>query len=268
MSSSVRRVTDRALHRGVEPEARPELAALGRARPRRRAKDRAGDRARKERGPSCHGGLAARDDASRSSPPTRSTWKRRRHEAATEAFLDRLRLDEARRLAIAQAVEEIAALADPVGRITARFERPNGLVIERVATPLGVVGVIFESRPNVMADASALCLKAGNASILRTGSASFRSAEAIHAASGRGPRAGGAAAPGDLLRPDARSWRGRRHAFRPRRHDRRHRAARRQEPRRAGAEGGARARLRPSRRRLPCLCASPAPISTWHRTSP
>ena len=105
-----------------------------------------------------------------------------RREAATEAFLDRLRLDEARVLAIAQAVEEIAALADPVGRITARFERPNGLVIERVATPLGVVGVIFESRPNVMADASALCLKAGNASILRTGSASFRSAEAIHAA--------------------------------------------------------------------------------------
>ena len=86
------------------------------------------------------------------------------------------------RRAIAEAIEEIAALPDPVGRVAARFERPNGLVIERVATPLGVVGVIFESRPNVIADAGALCLKAGNAAILRTGSASFRSAQAIHAA--------------------------------------------------------------------------------------
>ncbi len=103
-------------------------------------------------------------------------------EGASGAFLDRLRLDETRVASIAQAIEEVARLADPVGRVLARFERPNGLVIERVATPLGVVGVIFESRPNVIADASALCLKAGNASILRTGSASFRSAQAIHAA--------------------------------------------------------------------------------------
>jgi glutamate-5-semialdehyde dehydrogenase len=103
-------------------------------------------------------------------------------EGASGAFLDRLRLDETRVASIAAAIEEVARLADPVGRVLARFERPNGLVIERVATPLGVVGVIFESRPNVIADASALCLKAGNASILRTGSASFRSAQAIHAA--------------------------------------------------------------------------------------
>jgi glutamate-5-semialdehyde dehydrogenase len=103
-------------------------------------------------------------------------------EGAAAAFLDRLSLDTKRIEAIASAIDDVAELPDPVGRLLARFERPNGLVIERVATPLGVVGVIFESRPNVVADASALCLKAGNASILRTGSASFRSASAIHAA--------------------------------------------------------------------------------------
>jgi len=109
-----------------------------------------------------------------------------RKEQATDAFLDRLRLDEGRVQAIAQAIDDVAALPDPVGRMLASFERPNGLVIERVATPLGVIGVIFESRPNVVADASALCLKAGNASILRTGQASFASAGAIHEALQRG----------------------------------------------------------------------------------
>ena len=107
-------------------------------------------------------------------------------EGAAAAFLDRLRLDTKRIEAIASAIDDVAELPDPVGRLLARFERPNGLVIERVATPLGVIGVIFESRPNVVADASALCLKAGNASILRTGSASFRSASAIHAALAEG----------------------------------------------------------------------------------
>ncbi len=90
------------------------------------------------------------------------------------AFIDRLLLNEARVEGIACAVEEIAALPDPVGRLLASFERPNGLLIERVATPLGVIGVIFESRPNVTADASALCLKSGNATILRAGSESLR----------------------------------------------------------------------------------------------
>ena len=102
------------------------------------------------------------------------------------AFLDRLALDERRVEAIAAAVESIAELPDPVGRVLAVFERPNGLEIERVATPLGVVGVIFESRPNVTADAGALCLKAGNAAILRAGSDSFRSAQGIAAAMGEG----------------------------------------------------------------------------------
>jgi glutamate-5-semialdehyde dehydrogenase len=96
------------------------------------------------------------------------------------SFLDRLTLDEARVEAMARAVEEIAALPDPVGRVLASFERPNGLKIERVATPLGVVGVIYESRPNVTADAGALCLKSGNAVLLRGGSDSFHSCAAIH----------------------------------------------------------------------------------------
>jgi glutamate-5-semialdehyde dehydrogenase len=95
------------------------------------------------------------------------------------AFLDRLALDAGRLEGIAGAVESIAALADPVGRVLVSFERPNGLHIDRVATPLGVVGIIFESRPNVTADAGALCLKAGNAAILRAGSDSFRTSQAI-----------------------------------------------------------------------------------------
>ena len=99
----------------------------------------------------------------------------------TAAFLDRLSLDTGRIESIATSVELIARLADPVGRIMARFERPNGLIIERVSTPLGVVGVIFESRPNVTADAGALCLKAGNATILRGGSESLHTSRAIHA---------------------------------------------------------------------------------------
>ncbi len=107
------------------------------------------------------------------------------------SFLDRLALSTARVEAIAAAVEGVAALPDPVGRVLAVFERPNGLRIERVATPLGVVGIIFESRPNVTADAGALCLKAGNAAILRAGSDSLRSSGAIAAAMAAGLEAAG-----------------------------------------------------------------------------
>jgi glutamate-5-semialdehyde dehydrogenase len=96
------------------------------------------------------------------------------------AFLDRLALNPARIEAMAQGLEDVAALPDPVGRVLATFERPNGLRIERVATPLGVIGVIYESRPNVTADAGALCLKSGNAVVLRGGSDSFHSSAAIH----------------------------------------------------------------------------------------
>ncbi|MDB5571069.1 MAG: glutamate-5-semialdehyde dehydrogenase [Hyphomicrobiales bacterium] len=98
----------------------------------------------------------------------------------TKANLDRLMLDARRVESMATGVDDIAALPDPVGRVLATFERPNGLKIERVATPLGVIGVIYESRPNVTADAGALCLKAGNAAILRGGSDSFHSSTIIH----------------------------------------------------------------------------------------
>lgn len=97
-----------------------------------------------------------------------------------QSFLDRLMLDRNRVGDMADAVRQIADLEDPVGKIIAAWERPNGLKIERVRTPLGVIGIIFESRPNVTADAGALCLKAGNATILRPGSESIRSARAIH----------------------------------------------------------------------------------------
>lgn len=95
------------------------------------------------------------------------------------AFIDRLLLDEARVAAIADAVDSIAELPDPVGRELAKFDRPNGLKIERVAVPIGVIGMIYESRPNVGADAGALCLKSGNAVILRGGSESYHSSHAI-----------------------------------------------------------------------------------------
>jgi len=117
------------------------------------------------------------------------------------AFIDRLTLNPERLEAIASAVESIAGLPDPVGRVLASFERPNGLLIERVSTPLGVIGVIFESRPNVTADAGALCLKAGNAAILRTGSESFRTSQAIADAMGEGLRRAGLPADAIVLAP-------------------------------------------------------------------
>jgi glutamate-5-semialdehyde dehydrogenase len=105
---------------------------------------------------------------------------------AAPAFRDRLTLDEKRVAAMADGVDTVARLEDPVGKVIASWDRPNGLKIERVRTPLGVVAVIYESRPNVTADAGALTLKAGNAVILRGGSESFRSSRAIHTALVRG----------------------------------------------------------------------------------
>jgi glutamate-5-semialdehyde dehydrogenase len=107
------------------------------------------------------------------------------------AMLDRLALTDERIEAMAKGVEEIAALDDPVGRSMADWERPNGLRISRVRVPLGVIGIIYESRPNVTADAGALCLKSGNAAILRGGSESFHSSGAIHGCLAEGLRAAG-----------------------------------------------------------------------------
>ena len=104
-----------------------------------------------------------------------------RERGTAGAFLDRLALDETRIETIAKGLEEIAALPDPVGTSITAWERPNGLQIARIRTPLGVIGIIYESRPNVTADAGGLCLKAGNAAILRGGSESFHSSLAIHA---------------------------------------------------------------------------------------
>jgi glutamate-5-semialdehyde dehydrogenase len=109
----------------------------------------------------------------------------------TLAMRDRLLLDDNRLEAMAKGLEDIAALRDPVGHELARWQRPNGLDIARVATPIGVIGIIYESRPNVTADAGALCLKSGNAVILRGGSESLRSSMAIHAALEAGLRDAG-----------------------------------------------------------------------------
>jgi len=107
------------------------------------------------------------------------------------AFVDRLMLDEARIAAIAKGLDEIAELPDPVGTVLAHWTRPNGLEFERIRVPLGVIGIIYESRPNVTADAGALALKAGNAAILRGGSESHHSSLAIHACLIAGLKAAG-----------------------------------------------------------------------------
>ncbi|HEY0106729.1 MAG TPA: glutamate-5-semialdehyde dehydrogenase [Rhizomicrobium sp.] len=109
----------------------------------------------------------------------------------TPALLDRLTLDGKRIEAMAKGIDDVAALGDPVGRELARWTVPSGLDIARVATPIGVIGMIYESRPNVTADAGALCLKSGNVCILRGGSDSIHSSTAIHAAMLEGLRAAG-----------------------------------------------------------------------------
>ena len=98
----------------------------------------------------------------------------------SKAMLDRLMLDDDRIEAMASGIETVAGLGDPLGKVLAEWDRPNGLVIQRVSVPLGVIGIIYESRPNVTADAAALCLKSGNAAILRGGSESFHSSQAIY----------------------------------------------------------------------------------------
>ncbi|WP_323797749.1 glutamate-5-semialdehyde dehydrogenase [Nisaea sp.] len=102
-----------------------------------------------------------------------------REKGVRESLMDRLKLDAGRIEAIAQGMEDVAALPDPIGGVMAEWDRPNGLKIARVRVPLGVIGIIYESRPNVTADAGSLCLKSGNAAILRGGSESFHSSNAL-----------------------------------------------------------------------------------------
>lgn len=137
-----------------------------------------------------------------------------RERGLADSFIERMTLNEDRIEAMAAGIEAIAALPDPLGSVIAAWERPNGLRIERVRTPLGVIGIIFESRPNVTADAGALCLKAGNAAILRSGSDALgRGARnpRLHAA---GTARGGASRRGDPARPGFQPRCGRRHADR------------------------------------------------------
>ncbi|RZJ05322.1 MAG: glutamate-5-semialdehyde dehydrogenase [Brevundimonas sp.] len=116
---------------------------------------------------------------------------RARETGLSEALIDRLALTPARVAAIADAVAEVAALPDPLGRELARWTRPNGLDIARVSTPIGVLAIIYESRPNVTADAAALCLRSGNVAVLRCGSDCLSSSLAVHAAMVEGVVAGG-----------------------------------------------------------------------------
>ena len=141
-----------------------------------------------------HAALIAMADALMRSPDVildanLTDMERGREAGLTAALLDRLRLDEARIRTMADGIRAIAEMRDPIGEVTAAWDRPNGLKIERVRTPLGVIGVIYESRPNVTADAGALCLKSGNAVILRGGTDSQHSSRAIHACLVAGLRA-------------------------------------------------------------------------------
>ncbi len=119
----------------------------------------------------------------------------------TKAMLDRLKLDSTRLAGIADAVEQVASLADPVGQTIDASERPNGLRLSRVRVPIGLIGIIYESRPNVTADAAALCLRSGNAVLLRGGSEAVHSNRAIHAALVRGLEAAGVPADAVQLVP-------------------------------------------------------------------
>jgi glutamate-5-semialdehyde dehydrogenase len=134
---------------------------------------------------------ALRESAGRIILANRADMARGAGNGLSSAMLDRLRLDEARIAAIADAVEQVAALADPVGSVIDEAQRPNGLRLSRVRVPLGVIGIIYESRPNVTADAAALGLRSGNAVILRGGSEAVESNRAIHAAMVAGITAAG-----------------------------------------------------------------------------
>ncbi len=169
------------------PELMRDLGRRARAAARTLAR---ADTARKD------AALAAAAAAIRAGRDAIITANARDMEAARQrqlsgALLDRLLLDAARVEGMAKSIDEVIALPDPVGQVMAEWQRPNGLTIRRVRVPLGVIGIIYESRPNVTADAGALCLKSGNAVILRGGSESFHSSTAIHRCLQQGLRVAG-----------------------------------------------------------------------------
>ena len=123
---------------------------------------------------------AIREQAEKILAANENDMRSARAKSVNNAMLDRLALDSGRVEAMAAGLEQIGDLPDPVGKVLAKWQRPNGLQIERISVPLGVIGIIYESRPNVTADAAGLCLKSGNAVILRGGSESFNSGQAIY----------------------------------------------------------------------------------------
>jgi glutamate-5-semialdehyde dehydrogenase len=168
-----------AMMRGIGAQARAAAAELAFAAPevKRAAIEAAAD------------AVEARSDAILAANAKDLAYGR--DKGLSPAMMDRLALDAGRIAAIAAGLRAVAMQADPLGRVLAEWDMPSGLHIRRVATPLGVIGVIYESRPNVTADAAALCLKSGNAVILRGGSESFHSSMALHGAIVEGLRATG-----------------------------------------------------------------------------
>jgi glutamate-5-semialdehyde dehydrogenase len=174
----------------IEPEVKTIMSAIGqRARKAAKALAFAGTEAKNQALTVAADAIVAETSAILAANADDITAARQR--GISSAFLDRLTVTQARLAGVAQGLREIAALPDPVGDVIAEWRRPNGLDISRVRTPLGVIGVIFESRPNVTADAGALTLKSGNAVILRGGSDSTLTSRAIHACLLQGLEAAG-----------------------------------------------------------------------------
>ena len=170
-----------AQRREAEPDIAAAMAALGAEA--RAAAQALGASSAEARRRALHAAAAAiRKDEAAILQANAADMAAARDSGLTSALLDRLALDPGRVEAMAAGVEQVAALDDPVGRLLGEWERPNGLRIRRVSVPIGVIGIIYESRPNVTADAGALCLMAGNAAILRGGSESYHSSRAIAAA--------------------------------------------------------------------------------------
>ena len=170
-----------AQRREAEPDIAAAMAALGAEA--RAAAQALGATSAEARRRALHAAAAAiRKDKAAIMQANADDMAAARESGLTSALLDRLALDPGRVEAMAAGVEQVAALDDPVGRLLGEWERPNGLRIRRVSVPIGVIGIIYESRPNVTADAGALCLMAGNAAILRGGSESYHSSRAIAAA--------------------------------------------------------------------------------------
>ena len=174
-------MAETALSRDTEHDIAAEMAALG-ADARTAAQALAASSAETRRRALRVAAAAIRDDEAAILEANAADMAAARESGLSGALLDRLALDHGRVEAMAAGVEQVAALDDPLGRLLGEWERPNGLRIRRVSVPIGVIGIIYESRPNVTADAGALCLMAGNAVILRGGSESYHSSRAIAAA--------------------------------------------------------------------------------------